>query len=110
MNSAQFLTIHYPIDLMCEFLWMLCNLNSIGDSNAPICGSNKTGCYNQAEDDMLQKFFKDGLDKTRIPDDSECNCLPSCTSIAYDAEISQAKFDWKALFAALMSSLDEYPK
>lgn len=53
----------------------------IGDVNTPICGSKKIACYQEAEDLMLQKFFKDGLDKDRIPDDSECNCLPSCTSI-----------------------------
>lgn len=29
-----------------------------------------------------------------------CNCLPSCTSIQYDAETSQATFDYKALFGA----------
>lgn len=64
------------------------------DRNAPICGATNIECYNQAEDVLLEQFFKDGLDKSRINDGSGCNCLPACTSIAYDAEISQAKFDW----------------
>lgn len=78
-------------------------------ANTPICGSNRIDCYNEAEDELLQKFFKDGLDKTRVPDDSECKCLPSCTSVAYDAEISQAKFDWIGMFNALLSPPEEYP-
>lgn len=30
-----------------------------------------------------------------------CNCLPSCTSISYDAEISQAAYDWKHVLKGL---------
>lgn len=38
-----------------------------------------------------------------------CNCLPACTSITYDAEISQAPFDWTELFGAYNSPIDEFP-
>lgn len=27
---------------------------------------------------------------------NHCNCLPSCTSIAYESEVSQAAYDWKS--------------
>lgn len=30
-----------------------------------------------------------------------CNCLPSCTSISYDTEISQANFEFEKVFKAL---------
>lgn len=32
--------------------------------------------------------------------EGSCNCLPACTSIKYDAETSQAAFDYKALYGA----------
>lgn len=36
-----------------------------------------------------------------------CNCLPACTSITYDAEISQAKFDAENLFKAYGNGVGE---
>lgn len=85
----------------------------IGDTNTAICGSRSIDCYNIAEDVLLEQFYKDGLDekanKEKFREGLGCNCLPSCTSIAYDAEISQAKFDWKATFRALESAPEEYP-
>lgn len=27
-----------------------------------------------------------------------CNCLPACTSVQYDAQLSQTLFDWKERF------------
>lgn len=41
---------------------------------------------------------------------SRCNCLPSCTSINYDAEISQANYDWKQLLLAFETDLDDLPE
>lgn len=79
------------------------------DRNTPICGARSIACYNEAEDVLLEQFFKDGLDKEKIKDETGCNCLPACTSIAYDAEISQAKFDWVSLFNALLSPPSEFP-
>lgn len=59
----------------------------------------------------MENFFTEGLNKTtkEFEEGKGCNCLPSCTSIAYDAEISQAKFDWKSTFIALESPPSEFP-
>lgn len=38
---------------------------------------------------------------------AECKCLPACTSIEYEAETSQADFDWKALFRAYNLPIEE---
>lgn len=38
-----------------------------------------------------------------------CNCLPSCTSINYDAEISQADYEYLKVFNSFGESLDEFP-
>ncbi|KAG4070425.1 hypothetical protein HA402_005657 [Bradysia odoriphaga] len=80
------------------------------DKNTPICGAAKIACYNEAEDNLLKEQFAEGL--TLEPGAERvkaCNCLPACTSITYDAEISQAPFDWISLFNAYNSPLDEFP-
>lgn len=30
----------------------------------------------------------------------KCQCLPACTSIEYEAETSQADYDWRAIYRA----------
>lgn len=39
----------------------------------------------------------------------KCNCLPACTSLNYNAETSQADFNWKELFKAFKSDMNEFP-
>lgn len=79
-----------------------------GDKNTRICGTDKIKCYNDAEDKLLEHDFVEGLKNVHSAA-SGCNCLPACTSITYDAEISQAKFDWIGLFKAFNNPLDEFP-
>lgn len=79
-----------------------------GDRDTKICGASNIQCYNQAEDKLLEQDFTEGLSTTTAIRKG-CNCLPACTSITYDAEISQAKFDWVNLFIAYKNPLDEFP-
>ncbi|XP_060654838.1 pickpocket protein 28 [Drosophila nasuta] len=67
--------------------------------NAPVCGAGRLQCYNDAEDELLLKEFQQGMsqDGENTRAETDCNCLPSCTSIAYEAEISQADFDYKTV-------------
>lgn len=67
------------------------------DDDTPICGSSKIACYNAAEDDLLHEQYMLGIAGNSDDNQHECNCLPSCTSIRYDAETSQAPFDWDRL-------------
>lgn len=76
------------------------------DDATPICGSLKIACYDAAEDDLIYAQYMLGIDVNRVTQD-ECNCLPSCTSIRYDAETSQAPFDWNRLKDAFQST-DEH--
>lgn len=76
----------------------------------PICGAANIACYNTAEDNLLKQDFVEGLsDRSKTTPKKGCNCLPACTSITYDAEISQAKFDHVSLFNAYNTPLDEFP-
>ncbi|KAH8375195.1 hypothetical protein KR200_002252 [Drosophila serrata] len=67
--------------------------------NMPVCGAASLKCYNEAEDELLLREFNQGLMNSdeNARGETECNCLPSCTSIAYEAEISQADFDYKTV-------------
>ncbi|XP_068142436.1 pickpocket protein 28 [Drosophila tropicalis] len=67
--------------------------------NMPVCGAANIKCYNEAEDELLLREFMQGLQSSdeNTRGHTECNCLPSCTSIAYEAEISQADFDYKTV-------------
>lgn len=81
-----------------------------GENHTKICGAAKIKCYNDAEDKLSEKSFIDGLtDDSYVTVKRGCNCLPSCTSITYDAEMSQAAFNWTALFTSYESPLDEFP-
>jgi acid-sensing ion channel, other len=82
------------------------------DNQTPICNQSDVKCYDKAEDDLLAEDLKKSLatgsdeNKRGL---TECNCLPSCTSINYDAEISQADFEFEKVFGAYGYSLDEFP-
>ncbi|KOB70726.1 putative pickpocket [Operophtera brumata] len=43
--------------------------------------------------------YSDALDEAREVS-SRCKCLPACTSIEYEAETSQADYDWRAIYRA----------
>lgn len=82
-----------------------------GSPEIPICGPMKIQCISNAEDDLLTTEYKQGTYNSSLNHRGEttCNCLPACTSIVYDAEISQADFDWKNLFIAYKNPIDEFP-
>lgn len=73
------------------------------DSGTPICGIAKVSCYDWAENHLLEDT-EEFQSSVKIGD---CNCLPACTSISYDSEISQATYEWKNYVAAVNVSLEE---
>lgn len=70
-----------------------------GDKDTAVCGSAKSECIDESESNLLKKAFTESL-KDAVDISNICNCLPACTSISYDAEISQAKFDAEILIKA----------
>ncbi|TMW52550.1 hypothetical protein DOY81_002375 [Sarcophaga bullata] len=61
----------------------------------PVCGSRSLNCMNIAEDELSIREFNQSIEtsKENYRGPTSCNCLPACTSIAYEAEISQADYD-----------------
>ncbi|XP_067647186.1 pickpocket protein 28 [Eurosta solidaginis] len=63
----------------------------------PVCGALNVSCISKAEDELSLKEFNQSAEtaEENVRGRTECDCLPSCTSIAYEAEISQSDFDYK---------------
>ncbi|XP_075168272.1 pickpocket protein 28-like [Haematobia irritans] len=71
----------------------------------PVCGADKLDCYKNAYSKLLLKEFNDGLNQQEASDD--CNCLPGCTSLEYDIEISEGHLDLINTIKAI-DYLDEF--
>ncbi|KAF2890512.1 hypothetical protein ILUMI_15661 [Ignelater luminosus] len=53
--------------------------------DVPLCGSAKMSCV----DGIREEYISNN-------NDNQCNCLPSCTSLVYDVEISQSSEDFNS--------------
>lgn len=68
------------------------------DNDAKICGQKDFFCYDDAEYDLMSKNFRKSLNNNNSINGSklaDCNCLPACTTISYDAETSQIEYDYE---------------
>ena len=82
------------------------------DNKTRICSQSEIGCYDAAEDGLMISELKESLKSGSGENKrgkTNCNCLPSCTSINYDAEISQADYEFVKVFNSYGADLDEFP-
>lgn len=86
------------------------SLNLIpGERSTKVCGASSVKCYRNAEKKLFGEDIIDGLtDYTAKSFRQNCNCLPTCTSIIYDADIDRARFDWKATLKAYKVPIDAF--
>uniref|UniRef100_A0A1I8M197 Amiloride-sensitive sodium channel n=1 Tax=Musca domestica TaxID=7370 RepID=A0A1I8M197_MUSDO len=75
-------------------------------ADMPVCNLDAMDCYTSAEEDMLLKKFN-GHHGNGDGDVDQCNCLPSCTSLDYDMQISKGRLDVKATFMNMLK-LDKW--
>lgn len=69
-----------------------------GGKDTKICGAAKISCYEEAEIMLFdEKVARTKYDKSISSFRHACNCMPACTSIDYDAEINNVKFDKEVL-------------
>lgn len=67
----------------------------------PVCGISKLECCAEAKKNLFkQKFEEEKASDERGKRKSKCDCLPSCSGIEYDTEISQAELDTRSLLKA----------
>lgn len=68
-----------------------------GIKGEQICGAEKIKCYKDAESKLFGEDIIDGLDDENARlFRKECSCWPSCSSIAYEAEIDRTQIDLEA--------------
>lgn len=82
------------------------------DSQTRICTQSEVSCYDAAEDSLMLSELTESLASgsgVNKLGKTNCNCLPSCTSINYDAELSQADFEFVKVFNAYGADLNEFP-
>jgi len=82
------------------------------NKSMPICEQKDVKCYDNAEDKLMASELSQSLESGSGENKrgkTNCNCLPSCTSINYDAEISQADYEYAQVFGAYGSDLNEFP-
>ena len=73
------------------------------ENGTKICGQDKIECYNDAEDKLIETKLEEGL--TSASSGNECDCKPFCTSVHYNAEISQTDFFAQDLTEAIKDSV-----
>lgn len=68
----------------------------------------KTYCYEQVKTALFGRDFIDDLTNDTVKKyRQECNCLPACTSIKYEAAIDRTKFDYEELLDAVATIVDK---
>ena len=90
MKDCVLTVSFYFASIMLQFC-----LTISGSAEIPVCGSKSLNCMNIAEDELSIREFNQSIEtsKENYRGPTSCNCLPACTSIAYEAEISQADYD-----------------
>lgn len=64
--------------------------------------------------ELLTREVESGIGKYSEEDGSynvsyvDCDCLPACTSLVYNAELSQGEFYWPEFFQAYKINFSEF--
>ncbi|XP_026496020.2 pickpocket protein 28 [Vanessa tameamea] len=110
------------MECLTKFTYARCGCVHFGMPHGPemqVCNAGSVGCIKQAQMELVTVEIQSGLEKETNDNDTlgearrvaaECKCLPACTSIEYEAETSQADYDWKAIFKAFNLPIDEEDK
>jgi acid-sensing ion channel, other len=69
------------------------------DNATKVCNATKLTCTLEAE-----RAWLSGGNEDR---NSECNCLPGCTEIHYEAELRQTNFDYERMFKSFGYDLSD---
>jgi hypothetical protein len=68
-------------------------------SDVKICGPNKRTCYDSAKNELLEQDIAQEFAKSNK---TSCNCLPSCFSNSYEAEISSTDLEFESYWEAIL--------
>ncbi|XP_052756948.1 pickpocket protein 28-like isoform X2 [Galleria mellonella] len=100
------------MECLTNFTYARCGCVHFGMPHGPemkVCNAGSMACIKKVQMELVVAEVEAGLEKRNEENDtigearkiaSRCKCLPACTSIEYEAETSQADYDWKAIFRA----------
>ncbi|KAK4873974.1 hypothetical protein RN001_013334 [Aquatica leii] len=60
-----------------------------------VCGAGSKQCIDDVKVTFLEKDLSSIEDENGDNVTDLCNCMPSCTSITFDSEVSQTQWDWR---------------
>ncbi|XP_031355611.1 pickpocket protein 28-like isoform X2 [Photinus pyralis] len=73
----------------CAGFYMLSN-----EEVTPVCGAGSRKCLEEARVSFLDNDFL----SEHVNQSKKCNCLPTCTSLTFDAEVSQTEWNWRKTY------------
>ncbi|XP_063243267.1 pickpocket protein 28-like [Bacillus rossius redtenbacheri] len=76
-------------------------------ADMPLCGPGKKTCMLNASDELILREVERELEGQRRGKAASCDCLPSCTAVAYDGETSTAFFSWEDLVRGYLINTSE---
>ncbi|XP_045500213.1 pickpocket protein 28-like [Colias croceus] len=100
------------MECLTNFTFARCGCVHFGLPHGPdmaVCNAGSVACLKMAQMELVTIEIKSGLSSDENSNDTlgdarkvaaRCECLPACTSIEYEAETSQADYDWMAIFRA----------
>ncbi|XP_052756940.1 pickpocket protein 28-like [Galleria mellonella] len=100
------------MECISNYTYSRCGCVHFGVPHGPemrVCNAGSMACIKRVQMELVVVEIEAGLEKRNEGNDtigeardiaSRCKCLPACTSIEYEAETSQADYDWKAIFRA----------
>ncbi|KAK3911814.1 Pickpocket protein 28 [Frankliniella fusca] len=94
-----------------NYTMRMCNCTAFympRSNDIPICGSGSSNCLKNATEGLVLHEIEKELERQKGKTSSDdCHCLPACTSLEYDAQTSQADFDWENVFQAYRTPVNE---
>ncbi|XP_013148198.1 PREDICTED: sodium channel protein Nach [Papilio polytes] len=100
------------VECLTNFTYARCGCVHFGMPHGPgmtVCNAGSVACIKKSQMELVTVAIESRLEEESSENDtlgvarevaSRCKCLPACTSIEYEAETSQADYDWKALYTA----------
>lgn len=77
-----------------------------GENGTKICGIGKNSCVKRAEQVMHLGEVSEVFQDFQF-DDVRCDCLPLCTDLSYNYQMSQIQWDWKETVKTMENQFDK---
>ncbi|CAO1413325.1 unnamed protein product [Diamesa tonsa] len=78
------------------------------NSSTKVCNLDMVECYRNAEKNFMKQKLEEKLHEESIQTENvnihECKCLPACTSIEYNAEISQSQYEYSEFYKIMKNT------